>query len=538
MNTLNSAVDAFVRALRARFSLSGGRVTIETVQAVYARGEYGVRGMRLPTSGTAQLKVGDRVAVMWRGGQPVLILAHQARRAQFGSPPAARPSVIAEQLILYHNPANGKDEVWFRDGSRTVRIVDDAPPGAAGGLIHWGQGSANYFCLASGSGGQFAVYRLDRPEDDEPYPEGQDPTATLVKHYVLVSPPYSDVVFGTVDADHSLPLSATGDLKYNTLVLAEGTGAEADVQVSVTSSPRYGGITEDGELVVTVRVFGSGTGNNPTSGSGGELGSFAVNVDTSAVLANHVVASTTFNVYGSPSTPCQSFGTVTLTISPGVGSASDAGRIDVLSFKKVAGVSALNNYLLDGPSFIEFAAGCEAPTTAMITLRVVGQYAQTVGTHGYAALGDPRFRTQASRTRVLWAAYVAGTPDDLHMTDLAHQVDAIIGNDPDAIFEFHTDLFPLLLCAAADMVYAPGTNVAPYTDQFFAGGIDRTTGAITLTEADPEQDSTLDDLAPLDGIPEGTAEEVVLVGADSTDIHILNSPAVLGPLGLEGEGPA
>ncbi len=78
----------------------GDRITWETVEQRRADGTHIVLGRILPVTGLQTFPVGARVAVVWKGGQPIVILGHRWRRAQFHGAFRLATTGIVEELFI------------------------------------------------------------------------------------------------------------------------------------------------------------------------------------------------------------------------------------------------------------------------------------------------------------------------------------------------------------------------------------------------------------------------------------------------------
>lgn len=115
----SEAVDAYVSLARGRQTEQ--RLTTEIIEGVGGNGTYTVRGVSgIPTTGQAALTIGQRVAVAWRDKKPFTIIAHQARRAQFGPQIGTGVPGIVEILFLDEN-----GDVAFRNDEQVTVVTDD-----------------------------------------------------------------------------------------------------------------------------------------------------------------------------------------------------------------------------------------------------------------------------------------------------------------------------------------------------------------------------------------------------------------------------
>ena len=146
-------------------------ITWETVQAVSPTGRHTILGTELPVTGLMVFPVGARVPVAWRGGVPIVIIGHRARRAQFH--PAYRRTVsgIVEELFVANLDKTSND-VWYRNDQKAVslkvaKLLSPHVPGA----VKWGMDGLS-FAVACGDG-FYATFALSRTDantvsDDNP----------------------------------------------------------------------------------------------------------------------------------------------------------------------------------------------------------------------------------------------------------------------------------------------------------------------------------------------------------------------------------
>ena len=133
--SMQDAANILAKAL-TKNNTTGQKITMEVVEAIVGNGLYRVRGVEVPASGTTQwVEVGSRVPVVWDGGRPVLILNHNAKRAQFYSKKKPPGGGIIEKLAV-----DGTGEVWFLNWSvaTPVGVKAQLPEGATITGIRWG----------------------------------------------------------------------------------------------------------------------------------------------------------------------------------------------------------------------------------------------------------------------------------------------------------------------------------------------------------------------------------------------------------------
>lgn len=165
-------------------------VSRERVQAVLPGDAAVVRDRVVPVSGQARLRAGEEVHVWNRAGQPVLILAHAARRAQFPQVPQPALGQVVEELFLSGNRSTGVFDVYFRNFDQVTKLGISAHVGATNppnsvplSPMGWGLGTNRFFVSGGGAPlGQLSsvlrVFKLNRTANQS-YQPGQKAKATL-----------------------------------------------------------------------------------------------------------------------------------------------------------------------------------------------------------------------------------------------------------------------------------------------------------------------------------------------------------------------
>lgn len=247
-------------------------VSRERVQAVLPGDAAVVRDRVVPVSGQARLRAGEEVHVWNRAGQPVLILAHAARRAQFPQVPQPVGQVV-EELFLAGDRSTGVFDVYFRNFDQVTKLGLSAhvsatgPPGSVPtSLLAWGAGT-DRFLLQSGS--IIRVFRLNR-KPNVSYQPGQKAKATLestldltaivgnaftgltatVEHWSWVEDPPNPPVF---------TLGLSGTYTFNLPFAVPGSQLVPDnegggTNLLVTRSALKIMLDERGHVIVTYRV--------------------------------------------------------------------------------------------------------------------------------------------------------------------------------------------------------------------------------------------------------------------------------------------
>lgn len=115
--------------------------------------------MPVPAAGSVNLAIGDKAAVLWKAGRPYLILAHNARRAQFG-PHISESLPILEQLLIVGSA--GSREVYFRNDKQTVSLDIRSQLPEDPYDVRWGGDSDNAFVVLCAPSFTFHVFELSR----------------------------------------------------------------------------------------------------------------------------------------------------------------------------------------------------------------------------------------------------------------------------------------------------------------------------------------------------------------------------------------
>lgn len=168
--------DAFRNAILKGRNLGpdGQAVTIERVTAIVGNGVE-VRGVRLPVAGEGlkTLRPGSTVAVAWKGGRPVVAIAHSARRS---GAPTPMPSGIAIVEVLFIAGEAGARDVYFRNDQQVTKLEIRAQLAGDPEEVKWGARGDDFFVRV---GGQYYTFLLDRNDADEPVTS--EPEATLLR---------------------------------------------------------------------------------------------------------------------------------------------------------------------------------------------------------------------------------------------------------------------------------------------------------------------------------------------------------------------
>lgn len=162
MNLATAIERALHREATAGPTTPGDRISWEIVQSIAPDGRAFILGAPLSASGTFVPTAGQRVAVLWKGGTPLMILAHRTRRAQF--PPVRRVTAhgIIEELRVGNFDKKGAD-VWYRNYQKFERLnVQRLLAARLTPDVRWGF-DGNSFAVQC-EGGYYATFGLSRPD--------------------------------------------------------------------------------------------------------------------------------------------------------------------------------------------------------------------------------------------------------------------------------------------------------------------------------------------------------------------------------------
>lgn len=196
--------EAFRRAISKGRNLApnGEALTLERIVQMYGNGQvqvscrdWGPAVIPVTGEGLRTLRAGQKVAVAWEKGRPVVAIAHTAKRS--GAPvPLPRPTApLVEDLFIATRPSDGVTDVFFRNFDDVTALrLDRFLPTAGFSTLRWGPLNDRFFVQ---EGSLYHIFKLDR-EPDEPFAPGADPS-------------------------DGITLERTENVATNTTVLASGT---------------------------------------------------------------------------------------------------------------------------------------------------------------------------------------------------------------------------------------------------------------------------------------------------------------------------
>lgn len=142
------------------------------IEAVNAVDSYVVEGVTITSTGPSQLRAGERVPVVFKGGVPFAILHHDARRAQFHPRQVVSSNAIVEELFIADDPSiddGPTTDVYFRNFAQitNLKVTTQVPGGAKPLEVFWGV-NPDVFCVRSGTD-TYSVFRLNRSKTNRVY---------------------------------------------------------------------------------------------------------------------------------------------------------------------------------------------------------------------------------------------------------------------------------------------------------------------------------------------------------------------------------
>lgn len=142
-------------------------VRIRTIEAVEANSKYVIEGVTIGATGTVQLRAGQKIAVLYKGDRPEVVLAHSARRAQYPGAEVTSTVAIVEELFIATDPdieSGSKTDIFFRNYSQVTPLK--VPLSGTPWKVFWGT-NPDVFAVLTGpveaTADTYSVFRLNRP---------------------------------------------------------------------------------------------------------------------------------------------------------------------------------------------------------------------------------------------------------------------------------------------------------------------------------------------------------------------------------------
>lgn len=119
----------------------GQTITTEIVEVGEGLSGYLIRGFSTPTRAGLILQDGDAVSVLWKSGQPFMILNLQHQKGPGTDEPFGGGPVVEELFIV---PVAGKKEVFFRNDKQVTNLKLRTVLGEDPVDVRWGQDMNNF----------------------------------------------------------------------------------------------------------------------------------------------------------------------------------------------------------------------------------------------------------------------------------------------------------------------------------------------------------------------------------------------------------
>lgn len=149
-------ISALQRIARDRRERGQDDISRETVESVLP-GRAVINGQMVPIAGEQVVRAGQRVYVYNTNGRPTVVIAHSARRSQYGPRPLIEEGVVEELFVAVDD--EGPD-VYFRNDQQVSRLNLRAFTGVATKFaIGWGL-NPRTFWLASGDPATAATFAI------------------------------------------------------------------------------------------------------------------------------------------------------------------------------------------------------------------------------------------------------------------------------------------------------------------------------------------------------------------------------------------
>jgi len=137
-------------------------ITFETVRAALGNDKFMAAGKVLTTTGDGRgLKIGERVPVAWKNGEPVVIISHHVQGGEFTVLGPLKAGIV-EELFVAQN-SKGEADVYFRNVEQITALnVKKHTGGVEPDFVLWGTNDDAFVVRDKGSQTRFHVFRLNR----------------------------------------------------------------------------------------------------------------------------------------------------------------------------------------------------------------------------------------------------------------------------------------------------------------------------------------------------------------------------------------
>jgi len=289
-------LDALQRLKKDRREQGQDDISIEKVQAVTDSGGI-IKNRELTATGRVPLRAGQRVYVANVDGQPQVILADTARRAQFPQQPSVVAGEVIEELFIATDLDTGRVDVFYRnyDQVTPLGVWRSLVTGEVLQRVAWAPRGTGFSVELDNLPRTFAVFKLNR-DPDVVYAPGQKAVATFVSRYDARTDPSGVITItltkanGQVLGTNTIIMQTLASPSGQTLPLLAGSIPSSQIVTigTITAFP-----DEKHHLILNIVLT--------FAGFGGGVGAF----DTSLALLYDATESRlvfhTFDLFGLPS---------------------------------------------------------------------------------------------------------------------------------------------------------------------------------------------------------------------------------------------
>lgn len=195
--------EAFRRAIAKGRNLApnGQALTLERIVQIYGNGQvqvscqaYGPAVIPVTGEGLRTLRAGQKVAVAWEKGRPVVAIAHTAKRSGAPVPLPRTPEPLIEVLFIAGPP--GAREIYFRNDQQVTALGIRPQLIADPDEVKWGTRGDDFLVRV---GSLYYTFTFDRNDLDDPL-LAAEPEPKLLK---LERPWDGETLLATVQHDVS-----------------------------------------------------------------------------------------------------------------------------------------------------------------------------------------------------------------------------------------------------------------------------------------------------------------------------------------------